>query len=186
MNVYILLYNGFVEFEISVFLAILKIRNKDSSLHTFSVDDKVVTSWSGLHVEADSLLQDVEPSKVDFLVIPGGEPKVYKDRQDIQNFLRALHSRDIPIAAICGGPEFLAQAGLLTGKRIAHGHDQEYAAQVFQESTITDEDVIVDGNITTARGQAYVEFAIEIGRQLGLFESEDDSKETEQWFKNNI
>jgi putative intracellular protease/amidase len=183
MNVYLLLYNGFVEFEVAPFLTIF--RNK-SKLHTFSVDDKIVPSFGGLHVQADMLLKDVESSHVDLLVIPGGDPKVYIDRKDIQDFLQELNEKGRPIAAICGGPEFLAQAGLLKGIKVAHGHEQEYAVQVFKESIITDEDVIVEGNIITADGQAYVEFAVEIGRQVGLFESEEEAQETELWFKNSV
>ncbi len=181
MNVYILLYNGFVEFEIAPLLLLLKER---VSFHTFSVDEKVVTSCCGLRVESDKLLAEIEPSDVDLLVIPGGEPKVYKDRHDIQEFLQIINMNKRPIAAICGGPEFLAQAGLLSGLKIAHGHNPEYATQVFKDSIITEEDVIVEGNIITARGQAYVEFAVEIGRHIGLFESEQEAQETESWFKN--
>ena len=182
MNVYLLLYNGFVEFEIAPLLLLLK--NK-TSIHTFSVDERIVTSLCGLRVEADALLADIEPSDVDLLVIPGGEPRIYKDRYDIKEFLQMVNMNKRPIAAICGGPEFLAQAGLLNGLRIAHGHDPEYAAQVFKDSIITEEDVIVEGNIITARGQAYVEFAVEIGRHTGLFENEQEAQETESWFKNN-
>jgi len=181
MNVFMLLYNGFVEFEIAVFLTILP---KSSTLRTFSVDEKEVTSLGRLRVVADSLLDSINPEEVDLLVIPGGEPKTYKHRTDIQELLRSIHNRGVPIAAICGGPEFLAQAGILKGKRITHGHDPEYAAQVFADCTITDEDVVVDGNVITARGLAYVEFAVEIGRQLSLFENEDEAIATEQHFKN--
>jgi putative intracellular protease/amidase len=182
MNVYMLLYNGFVEFEIAPLLMLLKDK---ALLHTFSVDEKIVTSYSGLRVEAEVLLADVEPSNVDLLVIPGGEPKVYRDRRDIQEFIQMVNMNERPIAAICGGPEFLAQAGILRGLRIAHGHDPEYASQVFKDSIITEEDVIVEGTIITARGQAYVEFAVEIGRHIGLFETEEEAKETELWFKNS-
>jgi len=181
MNVYMLLYNGFVEFEIAPLLALLKDR---VSLHTFSVDKKIVTSYCELRVEADALLADIEPSNVDLLVIPGGEPKAYKDRRDIQEFLQKVKMKKRTIAAICGGPEFLAQAGLLNGLKIAHGHDPVYAEQVFKDSIITEEDVIVEGTIITARGQAYVEFAVEIGRHIGLFESEQEAQETTSWFKN--
>jgi len=176
-----LLYNGFVEFEIAPLLILLK---GNATLRTFSVDEKVVISHSGLRVEADELLQDIEPSNVDLLVIPGGEPKVYRDRRDIQDFLQMVNKNERTIAAICGGPEFLAQAGLLSGLRIAHGHDPEYATQVFKDSVITEEDVVVEGTIITARGQAYVEFAVEIGRHIGLFENEQEAQETESWFKN--
>jgi 4-methyl-5(b-hydroxyethyl)-thiazole monophosphate biosynthesis len=121
---------------------------------------------------------------VDLLVIPGGEPGAYKEREDVNNLLREIHKRGKPIAAICGGPEFLANAGILKDKRITHGHSEEYAQEVFKECTLVDEDVVVDGNIVTSRGQAYAEFAVEIGRQLNFFESEEEAEGTLSWFKN--
>jgi hypothetical protein len=44
--------------------------------------------------------------------------------------------------------------------------------------------VVVDGNIITAQGQAYVEFAIELARQMGLCEKEEDYENALKWFKN--
>jgi hypothetical protein len=44
--------------------------------------------------------------------------------------------------------------------------------------------VVVDGNIITAQGQAYVEFAVEIARQMRLYENEDDYNDVLRWAKN--
>jgi hypothetical protein len=43
---------------------------------------------------------------------------------------------------------------------------------------------VVDGNIITAQGQAYVEFAIELARQMGLCTNEEDYGMAEKWFRN--
>ena len=181
MKSYVLLYDGFVQFEIILSLLLLKDK---SEIHTFAVDERVVPSHERIKAMADLTLDDVEPNDVDLLIIPGGEPGTYKDCEDINNLLREIHKRRKPIAAICGGPEFLANAGILKDKRITHGHDPEYALKVFTDCTIVDEDVVVDGNIITARGQAYAEFAVEICRQLSFFESEKEAEETLSWFKN--
>jgi hypothetical protein len=45
----------------------------------------------------------------------------------------------------------------------------------YSESTVSDEHVVVDGAIITAQGQAYVEFAVELARQMGLCENEKTS-----------
>jgi len=181
MNTYVLLYDDFVEFEIT--LTLLLLRDK-SQIQTFTVDEDIVPSFGTMKVKSDMNVLDVDPEIVDFLLIPGGEPGKYSERTDIQTLLRAIHERGIPIAAICGGPEFLAQAGILDGKQMTHGHDPEYAKQVFSECHIQDIDVVVDGNIITARGQAYAEFAVEVYRQLGYFENEDEAVETLRYFKN--
>jgi len=181
MKSYILLYDGFVQFEIILSLLLLKDK---SEIHTFSVDERVVPSHERIKAMADLPLEDIDPDDVDLLVIPGGEPGAYKEREDINNLLQEIFKRGKLIAAICGGPEFLANAGILKGKRITQGHDEEYALKVFTDCTLVDEDVVIDGNIITARSQAYAEFAVEICRQLDLFESAEEAEEALNWFKN--
>ncbi len=177
----VLLYEDFVDFEISLLLLLLR---EKGELTFISADDLKVTSYGRLKVCADMRIEDVQPSGFDLLVIPGGEPKTYVDRYDIQSFISAVNENGITIAAICGGPEFLAQAGIIKGKHITHGHDPEYAAKVFSESIIEDADVVIDGNIITARGQAYAEFAIEVYNYLGFFRSTSEREETLRWMKN--
>ncbi len=181
MRIGVLLYEGFVDFEISMLLLLLK---EKGDICFVSADDMILTSYGRLKVCADERIEEVDPTTFDLLVIPGGEPKAYADRSDIQSFISQAHGNGTIIAAICGGPEFLAQAGVLKGKHITHGHDPEYAARVFSESIIEDADVVVDGNIITARGQAYAEFAVEVHNQLGFFESESERDETLRWMKN--
>jgi putative intracellular protease/amidase len=181
MKSYVLLYDGFVQFEIVLSLLLLKDK---SEIHSFTVDERVVPSHEKLKTVADLTVDDIAPDDVDLLIIPGGEPGGYKEREDVNNLIQEIHKRGKPIAAICGGPEFLANAGILKDKRITHGHDEEYALKVFTDCTLVDEDVVIDGNIITARGQAYAEFAVEIYRQMDLFESEEEAEETLRWFKN--
>jgi putative intracellular protease/amidase len=158
-------------------------KNK-SEIEMISVDNALVTSHEGFTVKADRQLGDALSADLDLLVIPGGSPESYSERKDIQRFLQDVASRGTPIAAICGGPEFLAQAGLLVGKRITHGHDPEYAAKVFTDCIVEDADVVVDGKIITADGQAYAEFAVEVYDFMGLFESSEEKQETLDWLKN--
>ncbi len=181
MKTAFMLYDGFVQFEI-VFLALL-LKNK-SEIEMISVDKSLVTSHEGFTIKADMQLGEAVSAELDLLIIPGGSPESYLDRKDIQQFLQDVAAQGIPIAAICGGPEFLAQAGLLAGKRMTHGHDPEYAAKVFADCMIVDEDVVVDGAIITADGQAYAEFAVEVFDYMGLFDSPNEKQETLSWLKN--
>ncbi len=48
-----------------------------------------------------------------------------------------------------------------------------------------DEDVVVDGNIITAQGLAYAEFAVEVGLQLRLFKTEEEALAMLDSFKNH-
>lgn len=47
----------------------------------------------------------------------------------------------------------------------------------------TDEDLVYDKNIITARANAYVDFAIEVAKKLDLFTSEEDLQETIEFWK---
>ena len=183
MRTFVLLYDGFADFEIAPLLLLLK--NK-SEVVTFSFEKGHKKSEEQLKVIIDLTIQEVNPDDVDLLLIPGGNPEPFKERTDLHDLLRAVHKRGKPIAAICGGPGFLAHAGLLNGLKVAHGYSKEDAPIVFAESVLTEDDVIVEGNIITARGQAFTEFAVAVFRHLGLFENEEEAEETLLWFKNQV
>ncbi|MBN2228286.1 MAG: DJ-1/PfpI family protein [Candidatus Thorarchaeota archaeon] len=182
MKTYVFLYDKFANFEIAPLLLFLR---EKSEVITFSFERGFQSCEEQLKVVVDRSIDEVDANDVDLLVIPGGNPEPYKDRTDFHDFLRSVNANGRLIAAICGGPGFLAHAGLLNGKRIAHGYAPEDAPRVFDGSIITDEDVIVEGNIITARGQAYAEFAVEVYRKLGFFKDEHEARETLDWLKNS-
>lgn len=181
MKTYVFLYDRFADFEITPLLLFLR---EKTEVITFSFEKGVLQSEGQLKVIVDLSVNEIDPEDVDLIIIPGGDPEPYKNRTDFHNFLKKVHERGRIIAAICGGPGFLAHAGLLKGLRIAHGYSPEDAKRVFEGSEITDEDVIVEGNIITARGQAFAEFAVEVYRTLGFFVDEDEARSSLAWLKN--
>ncbi|MFW9910503.1 MAG: DJ-1/PfpI family protein [Candidatus Odinarchaeota archaeon] len=181
MRTYVFLYDRFADFEIAPLLLFLK---EKTEIITFSFEKGVLQSEEQLKVVADKSIDEVDSNDVDLLIIPGGEPEPYKDRIELHKLLKKIQQSGKPIAAICGGPGFLAHAGLLKGLRIAHGYAPEDAERVFEGSVITDEDVVVDGNIITARGQAFSEFAVEVYRHLGFFQDEEEATNALAWLKN--
>jgi len=181
MKTYVFLYDKFVDFEIAPLLLFLR---EKTEVITFSFEKGVQKSVEQLKVVVDQSISEVKPDDVDLLIIPGGEPEQYRERTDFHDLLKKVHERGKIIAAICGGPGFLAHAGLLKGLRIAHGYTPEDAIRVFEGSTITDEDVIVEGNIITARGQAFAEFAVEVYRSFGFFANEEEAASSLDWLKN--
>ena len=181
MKTYVFLYDGFADFEIAPLLLFLR---EKTEVITFSFEKGTQRSEEQLNVIVDQSISEVDPEDVDLLIIPGGNPEPHKERTEFHELLQDVHKRGKLIAAICGGPGFLAHAGLLNGLRIAHGYSPEDAAKVFEGSEITDEDVIVEGNIITARGQAFAEFAVEVYRALGFFVNEEEARSTLDWLKN--
>lgn len=92
------------------------------------------------------------------------------------------------MAGISGGAAVLAGQGFLKGQKctgLASGVEpgSRYDSY-FTGSTLSDPHVVVDGNLITAQGQAYVEFAVELANQMGLYTDQEAYEADIKWFKN--
>lgn len=111
---------------------------------------KLVTGKNGIPVQADTTLGATGPDAVyDLLFLPGG-PGVEHLRTSPE--VRELIGRQIAagknIAAICAAPLVLKDAGLLMGRKYtAHPSTETELNEI-----LTDQDVVVDGDIITSRG----------------------------------
>ena len=95
----------------------------------------------------------VEEKEFDALVLPGGRSPEYL-RLDVRviELIRAFNRHGKPIAAVCHGPQLLAAAGVIAGKRInaypAVRPEIELAGAEFVDLPMTD--AVTDGNFVTA------------------------------------
>jgi len=99
------------------------------------------------HMEA----ADVKAGDFDAVVIPGGWAPDYMRRDETMiRFIREAADSGIILAAICHGGWMLCSTNALKGKKatsfMAIRHDMENAGAQW-----VDEQVVVDGNIITAR-----------------------------------
>ena len=129
---------------------------------TFNETKDVKTAF-GLSIKADYLENEINPNDYDLLIIPGGKYvalTVDKDEK-IKSLVKAFNAQNKPISAICAGPRFLGQIGLLddvkftayTGSEIDMPHGKY----------LPKKKAVVDGKIITARGAGAVyEFVYEI------------------------
>ena len=80
------------------------------------------------------------------------------------DFCTAFAKSGKKVAAICAAPSVLASLGLLEGRNAtAHAGFQDQLAGAI----VHDEEVVVDGNITTSYGLGgAIPFALELVRQL--------------------
>ena len=78
-----------------------------------------VEGGRGIKLKADCMLADCPRAKFDLLILPGG-PGVDGMRQNpaVLELVRQFHAEGKPIAAICAAPLVLADAGVLTGRRV--------------------------------------------------------------------
>jgi len=177
-------YDEFAEFE--VVLACLVFRRH--GLVTIALEDREYRSEEGQRFCVDQVIKNVDVDSIDLLIIPGGDPATLVDNLELKTFVEALLARNKKVAGICGGAAVLAGFGLLKGKRctgLGSGKMPDIPEyQYFADSIFLDDHVVVDGNIITGQGQAYVEFAFELVRQMGQCGTEEACQAGIKWFRN--
>lgn len=132
-----------------------------------SVDGKSITSMEGYSVNIDSKLSEISIDNVRSIIVPGGNVLSIKNDK-VYEFLRKSRNREKIIAGICAGVDVLDESGILQNVKSTHS---------------TDLDVVRDKHVITARANAYVDFALEVGKELELFEDEADLQETIDFWK---
>ncbi len=184
MRVALFYYDGFSGFE-TVLVGLL-FRGHD--FISVALENREYCSEERQRYCVDQVVKDVDVDSIDLLVIPGGEPALMVGNQELKAFVEELLRREKKVAGICGGASILAGFGLLKGKRctgMTSGVRPTHESyKYYSDALVSDDQVVVDGNIVTAQGQAYAEFAVELARQMGLFEGDEDYEACLRWCKN--
>jgi uncharacterized protein len=128
----------------------------------------------GLRVLPDGPWSALAAATAGALLIPGGDPAEVLDDPTL---LTALRGPGPAVrAAICNGALLLARAGLLRGRRCTHTAVPRYAERpafgplldvadlLFAGATYVDEDVVIDGDLLTAKPWA----AVRLGAALAV------------------
>lgn len=179
MNTYIFIYEGFVGFE-TIFTGMLMKSKGD--IITVSNDYSTICSYEGFKYIPDKLLGNINIDDVDLFIIPGGNPEELMDNVELHRVLKNLNNRGKVIGAICAAPVHLAKAGILNNRNYTSSIQEDN--ELFSSSNFIDKDVVVDKNIITAKGNAYLDFAFEIGKIFDVFESEEELQETMNFYRN--
>lgn len=132
-----------------------------------SPDGKSVRCMEGFCVNADMALKEVNVNEIRSLIITGGETAAV-NRKEVHGFLRELRDKNVLIGAICAGVRVLEDAGIIQESETPYNCGR---------------DVINNHHVITARPNAYVDFAIEVAKELDLFEDERDLQETIDFWK---
>ena len=184
MKIALFYYDGFSEFEV----VLIGLLFKTHDLISIALENREYRSEENQRFCVDKVIKDIDADSIDLLVIPGGTPYPLVENQELKSFIENLIYRNKKVSGICGGASLLAGLGILNGKKctgITSCVNPEFNSyKYYSESILSEEYVVVDGNIITAQGQAYVEFAVELVRQMGLYKNEDEYEEDLKWFKN--
>jgi protease I len=87
-----------------------------TAIHDFE-GDQTYSEKPGHNFTLNASFSDVDVSRYDALLIPGGRaPEYLRLNKRVIEIVQQFHAADKPIAAICHGPQLLAAAGVLKGK----------------------------------------------------------------------
>ncbi len=122
-----------------------------TAIHDFE-GDQTYSEKRGHNFTLNATFADVHPETYDALVIPGGRaPEYLRLNPKVLEFVRHFADSDKPIAALCHGPQILAAARVIKGKRLsaypACAPEIENAGGTFAPVEMTD--AIADGNLVT-------------------------------------
>lgn len=179
------IYEGMVDFEMTLACHLV-----DKELITISYESKIIRSKSGIcYYPICTVKEALNYADIDGLIIPGG----YNDEQryELTELINKLNNHGKLLSAICAGPQYLARAGVLKGKKytttLTEDKLKEYFPLVtedpFPRDTYVNENVVRDTNIITAVGNAFVDFAIEIGDYFSNFKNEEEKKAYAKHYK---
>ncbi|WP_279326884.1 DJ-1/PfpI family protein [Bacillus litorisediminis] len=89
---------------------------------------------------------------------------------ELFDFIKQFASNELVIAAISSSPYLLAKAGVLTEKKYTVGLTMESIEKldVFDKNNYSEELIVQDGNVITARGRGFIRFGIYLGKALCL------------------
>ncbi|HFM7479359.1 TPA: type 1 glutamine amidotransferase family protein, partial [Enterococcus faecium] len=117
-----------------------------------------VTSIGGLKTKIDYLIEQI-PEKVDLFIMIGGNSWDIKNHH-LYQIIDKLLKTDVPVAAICGAVDYLAQSGLLQGyKHTGNAQFPWLESENYQnKEDFIEQQAVKDRNLITANGTAPIEF----------------------------
>ena len=149
-------------------LAVVDIcRRAGLEIETISIMGRDIVAGSHrIKFQTDAVFEDVDFDTLDGVILPGGMPGTLHllDHATVNEVIKKFAGEGKLVAAICAAPSILASLGLLEGRNAtAHAGFQDKLAG----AVVHDEEVVVDGNITTSYGLGgAIPFALELVRQL--------------------
>ncbi|MFO0807391.1 MAG: DJ-1/PfpI family protein [Gemmataceae bacterium] len=105
----------------------------------------------GYHLASDIAFRDIVPEQYAGLIISGGRaPEYLRYDADLMRVVKAFFDSNKPVASVCHGIEIVATAGVIRGKTVTTVAKCRFDAEVCG-ATYVDREVVVDGNLVTAR-----------------------------------
>jgi len=179
------IYDGFADFETTLTCSALN-EDENYKITYIAYEKTPVYSSGGLKINPDKKVSEIESIKsIEGLIIPGGGTRIFKP--ELGNLIKRLNEDKKLLAAICAGPEFLAKSCVLNGKKYTttrqpQSYEEENLEDPFPRDSYVDTRVIRDGNIITAKGYAFTDFALKVWDWYDLYENEKEKEQLKKDF----
>lgn len=177
----LLLFDLFSNYEMSVALSILSQAGKKYDVFCLT---EYAVSEEGLRVKRDRDLSALHIQDYDSLLIPGCmDLRNIIDDVRIYQFIRNFDLSEHIIASISSSPLLLLKSGILDGKKylagvlkeelLEEGFTLEQMNGMRDVNELKNDDgtftkYLIDGNLLTAVGSAFIDFGIIFGEMLHL------------------
>ncbi len=160
----VLLYDQFCMHEIACTCELIQATG--GNVQTCGKTCSPIEAEEGFHVLANLQMDEVDLSKYDCLILPGIATMfdTLKQKEYVDFLAQCKYYPSLLIAAISSSPALLGAAGLLDGHNYCGGLYDEIIHDLpfLDEAHFVPTGLIQDGNVITAVGYAFREFAYQI------------------------
>lgn len=156
MKVLSVLYEGFTEYEYQI--PILAFHHFGIPLDTVGLDALVVTGMIGLKASVAKTLAEVDAENYTALFLPGLDRSTREQVMQNEKLMALIrefdHAKKL-IAAVCGAPALLGNAGVLKGRRFCSDIQTHPA---FEQAIRVQDPAVQDENVITGSGARIFHF----------------------------
>jgi putative intracellular protease/amidase len=174
--VYLLVVEGFADWEPSHAVAELR-RYGQYRVESVGLTSAPVSSMGGIRVLPSKVVSEIDMADVAVFILPGGDRwETAPVEAPLEDLLKRLDNRDVPIAAICGATVAISQIGLLRGRRhTSNGLEylRSHVSGYSEAHNYVHAPAVRDRKLITASGLGDVEFARELFEELNVLSPDD-------------
>jgi protease I len=141
-----------------------------TAIHDFE-GDQTYSEKRGHNFTLNATFAEIDAAKYDALIVPGGRaPEYLRLNPKVVALVKVFHESRKPIASLCHGPQLLATAGVIKGRKLsaypACAPEVESAGGTFVSVGFTE--AVVDGLLVT--GPAWTAHPMWLAKFLEVLE----------------
>lgn len=179
-------HNLMADFETSLLTHFLN-ANYGYEIVSFGVLEEVKNKQGLIH-KNQLKIDEIVVEDYEALVIPGGYQFTFEE--ELLNKIREFYDKGKIIGAICAGSILLSKIGILDKHKYTTSlsnwnemNFNKYGQDPFNRENYIESRVVKDGQIISAKGYAFVDFAGEVIEILGCFDEQKTKKDFLKLYK---